>query len=59
MHYSLEGSNMSKLAKKPKKRKGIYERNDSKYEVPSSDKSDIIYGEVGKKLPGERKGYNV
>ena len=49
----------SKLAKKPKKRTGIYKRDESKYEVPSSDKSDIIYGEVATKLPGQRKGYNV
>ena len=36
------------IAKKPKKRKGVYVRDDSKYEVPPSDKSDIIYGEVSK-----------
>ena len=52
---------MTKLAKKPKKRKGIYQRNDKKYEVPDTGVSDIYYGEVakGKKTKGERKGYNV
>ena len=39
---------MSKLAKKPKNRQGVFKRNDKKYEVPSSDVSDIIYGEVAK-----------
>ena len=39
---------MTETAKKPKKHKGVYQRNDRKYEVPSSDKSDIIYGEVAK-----------
>ena len=36
------------IAKKPKKRQGVYKRNDRKYEVPSTDKSDIYYGEVAK-----------
>ena len=47
---------MSKLAKKPKNRQGVFKRNDKKYEVPSSDESDIIYGEVakGKKNPDQK-----
>jgi len=36
------------IAKKPKNRKGVYQRNDKKYEVPSSDVSDVYYGEVAK-----------
>ena len=39
------------IAKKPKKRTGQYSRpgsEDRLYGVPSSDKSDIIYGEVAK-----------
>ena len=44
-------SNEKNIAKKPKKRKGQYSRPGSEnrlYGVPSSDKSDIIYGEVAK-----------
>ena len=36
------------IAKKPKNRQGVFKRNDKKYEVPSTDKSDIYYGEVAK-----------
>ena len=42
-----------KTAKKPKKRKIVYGRPGSEdriYGVPSSDTSDIIYGEVAKKF---------
>jgi len=44
-------SNEKNIAKKPKKRKSQYSRPGSEnrlYGVPSSDKSDIIYGEVAK-----------
>ncbi len=44
------------IARKGKKRQGVHIRNDKKYEVPSSDESDIIYGEVakGKKNPDQK-----
>ena len=44
---------MSNLAKKPKNRQGVFKRNDKKYEVPSSDVSDIIYGEVANRHVNE------
>ena len=46
-----------RIAKKPKTRKGLYQRNDRKYEVPSTDKSDIYYGEVAKGKADEKAFY--
>ena len=37
-----------KLAKKNKKSGGKYGKSDKHYEVPSTDHSDIYYGEVAK-----------
>ena len=37
---------MAKIAKKNKKSKGPYGKSDKKYEVPSTDVSDVYYGEV-------------
>ena len=48
---------MTKLAKKPKKRKSQYSRPGSEdriYSIPSTDKSDVLYGEVAKKF---KQGY--
>ena len=42
------------IAKKPKKRKGVYQRNDKKYEVPDTGVSDIYYGEVAKGKADEK-----
>ena len=39
---------MTKTAKKPKKRQGVFQRNDKKYEVPDTKHSDVYYGEIAK-----------
>ena len=57
MDKSLQRRNQKskeRIPKKPKKRQGIYQRNDRKYEVPSTDKSDIYYGEVAKDKADEK-----
>ena len=44
---------MTKISKKPKKRKGQYSRPGSEnrlFGVPDTDKSDIYYGEVAKRV---------
>ena len=43
-----------RIAKKPKKRQGIYQRNDRKYEVPDTGVSDVYYGEVSKGKADEK-----
>ena len=45
------------IAKKSKKRKGIYQRNDRKYEVPDTGVSDVYYGEVAKGKADEKAFY--
>jgi hypothetical protein len=44
-----------KLAKKNKKTKGIYGKSDKHYGVPSTDHSDVYYGEVAKVSPRDKK----
>ena len=44
---------MTKLAKKPKNRKGVYQRNDKKYEEDYN--TDIPYGYLAKGLNTPKK----
>ena len=47
------------IAKKPKKRQGVYKRNDRKYEVPDTGVSDVYYGEVAKGKADEKAFYKL
>ena len=56
--YNEDGSTSKSIAerqtaKKPKSRQGVYQRNDKKYEVPSTDVSDVYYGEVASRHVNE------
>jgi len=49
------------IARKGKKRQGVHIRNDEKYKAPPEPDWTIEdnYAKYARKLPSERKGYNV